>query len=361
MADTSKPDLLPGAVSLADMRVLFVSGLNPDYYGAFRLATLRRIGVESVTALDQDAFTSRGLLGKIQFRTQMGPGVEKFNREVLRLARDCRANVAWFDKSLGLWPQTLRKLRAMGVFTIDYVNDNCFGPRRDPGWRLYRRTIPEFDLHAVPRDVSVHDYEHHGARHVMRIRFSYEPTIHFPPPDGWSDHDRTREVSFIGTPYDDRADMLTRLWRDGAHLTISGSEPHWRRALAPEVFAATFRDGELKTAAYREAIWKSRINLAFVTKANLDGVAHKSFEIAACGGFLLAERTPEHLACFREDEEAVFFSDVDECAAKIQHYLPDEAKRERIAEAGRLRAVASAYDNDSMTRSVLSAAAFQKA
>jgi spore maturation protein CgeB len=195
----------------------------------------------------------------------------------------------------------------------------------------------------------------------MRIRFTYEPSVHFPPPEGWSDRNRTREVSFIGTPYDDRADTLTRLWREGLPLTISGSGPHWLRALPTDAFAATFRDGELKTAAYREAIWKSKINLAFVTKANLDGVAHKSFEIAACGAFLLAERTPEHLACFREDEEAVFFSDVEECAAKVRRYLPDEAARSRIAEAGRARAVASGYDNDSMMRSVLAAAAFQKA
>jgi spore maturation protein CgeB len=82
-------------------------------------------------------------------------------------------------------------------------------------------------------------------------------------------------------------------------------------------------------------------------------VAHKSFEITACGGFLLAERTPEHLACFREDEEAVFFSDLEECRAKIQRYLNDEPARIAIASAGQRRARSSAYDNDSMLRRLL--------
>jgi spore maturation protein CgeB len=147
------------------------------------------------------------------------------------------------------------------------------------------------------------------------------------------------------------------LWRGGAPVVISGSEPHWRRALAADAFAATFRDGELKAAAYREAIWRSKINLAFVTKANLDDVAHKAFEIAACGGFLLAERTPEHMACFVEDEEAVFFSSAEECSEKIRRYLPDEAARVQIAGAGRLRSQNSGYDNDSMMRAVLARAA----
>ena len=94
------------------------------------------------------------------------------------------------------------------------------------------------------------------------------------------------------------------------------------------------------------AIWKSKINLSFLTHANKDEFAHKSFEIAACEGFLLVERSEGHLQRFVEDEEAVFFSTIEECAAKIRRYLPDEAARARIAAAGRARAERSGYHND---------------
>lgn len=351
MNKSESPD--PVRTSLEELRVLFVSGLDPGYYGAFRLAAVRRLGVTAFP-LDQQKYGSSGLWGKLQFRTQVSLGVRRFNRDVLRLAREQRVHIAWFDKALALWPETLESLRRMGVFTIDYVTDNCFGPRRDPGWRLYRETISHFDLHVVPRSASEKDYQLRGARNLMRLRFiAFDPTVHFPPPDGWSDTDRTREASFIGTPYDDRADFLAELWRRSVPLTVSGSEPHWRAAMPADVYVATFRDGELKVSAYREAIWKSKINLSFVTKANKDEVAHKSFEIAACGGFLLAERTEGHAGCFKEDEEAVFFSSVEECVSKIQTYLNDETGRARIAAAGRRRALSSGYDNDSMMRSVL--------
>jgi hypothetical protein len=344
--------------SLERLRVLYVSSLAPDYYGEYRLRALRRLGLGHVAAVDMGAFTGlSGVPGKLQFRLQAGPDVTHLNRAVLEIAERERANILLCDKVLSLQPATLRKLRQSGVVSVDYVIDNPFGPRRDPGWRLYRRTIPLFDLIGVQRDVSIADYSRKGAREVVRIRTSYEPTVHFAPPGGSSDADRDRNVSFIGTPYDTRGDFLTRLWRSGAPLDISGSRPHWQAALPPDAFAAIFRQGELKGAAYREAIWRSRINLAFITHSNRDQLAHKSFEITACGGFLLAERTPEHMACFREDEEAVFFSDFEECRANIDRFLNDEPARARIAAAGLRRAQSSGYDNDNVLKGLLVRAA----
>lgn len=343
---------------LGRLRVLYVSRLEPDYYGEYRLRALRRLPLGHVAPLDVGGFGNLpALAAKLEFRLQAGPRVGRLNRAVLAAAEREQANVLFCDKVLSLQPGTLRRLQERGILTLDYVQDNPYGPRRDPGWRLFHKTIPEFDLHAVPRASSVEDFRRYGARDVMEIRFAYEPSVHYPPEPGWSDAQRDRNVSFIGTPYDNRGEFLTRLWREGMPVDISGSRPHWQAALPADAFAATFRIGELKGDAYREAIWRSRINLAFVTHSNRDQVAHKAFEITACGGFLLAERTAEHQACFREDEEAVFFSGFEECRAKIGRYLNDEPVRARIAAAGRQRACSSGYDNDSVLRRLLTKAA----
>ncbi len=344
--------------SLERLRVLYVSSLAPDYYGEYRLRALRRLGLGHLAAVDTNASARiSGIAGKLQFRLQAGPDVAHLNRAILQAAERERTNILLGDKVLSLQPATLRKLRQSGIITIDYVNDNPFGPRRDPGWRLFRKAIPEYNLHAVPRSSSVADFRERGARDVMEIRFAFEPTVHYAPQQEWDDRHRDRNVSFIGTPYDKRGDFLTALWRAGVPVDISGSRPHWQAALPADPFDSTFRQGELIGAAYREAIWRSRINLAFITHSNRDQVAHKSFEITACGGFLLAERTPEHQTCFREDEEAVFFSDFEECRVKIDRYLNDEPARTRIAAAGQRRAQSSGYDNDSMLRGLLGRAA----
>src|SRR6202051_3570830 len=216
------------------------------------------------------------------------------------------------------------------------------------------QTIPAFDLHVVQRDKNILDYGQRGARDVIKIQTAYEPTLNFPPPEGWSDAACTRDVSFIGTPYDDRAATLTRLWREqGFQVSINGGSRPWRRALDPQAFAALWKTNELYRADYRETIWRSKINLSFLTQSNGDEFVHKSFEIAGCGAFLLAERSQGHLDRFVEDEEAVFFSNFEELAAKIRRYLPDEPARRRIAAAGRARAARDGYHNDRQMELIL--------
>jgi hypothetical protein len=341
------------------LKILYAGLLDQNNSSLYRLWALERLGMQIVPVNARPYILSGSRL-TMNFRNRLvvGPMVQKFNRDLLQLASENQVDMVWADKQLFLWPKTLRSFRAAGIATVNYTIDNPFGPRRDPGWRVYMKTIPEYDLHVVQRDKNVVDYKARGARNVVKIQTAFEPTVHFPPPSGWSDADRDREVSFVGTPYDQRAEFLTSLWRDYKLPIIINGPVEWRGKLDAETLRALYeRDGELFFDIYREAIWRSKINLSFLTHSNQDEFAHKSFEIAACGGFLLAERSQGHMDRFKEDEEAVFFSTKEECAEKIRRYLPDPAARERITNAGRQRAVASGYGNDGQMRVVLDALA----
>lgn len=329
------------------MKILYAAGLSPNDSSLYRLWALERLG-HTVIPFNSYSYESKNpYLRKIVHRLTAGPAVTRLNRDLLQIARSEKPDLLWTDKLLWMRPDTLDQFRALGIVTVSYMIDNPFGPRQDPGWRLYMKDIPHYDLHVVQRDKNIADYRAHGAREVIKIQTAYEPTIHYPPPPGWTDSNRNRDVSFIGTPYDDRAATLTRLSTLGEFdVAISGNERSWRRALIPEAFTRLYREGELYQQQYREAIWRSKINLSFITRSNQDEFVHKSFEIAGCGGFLLAERSDGHLQRFREDEEAVFFSGWDELLAKIRHYLPDVAARKRIAAAGHARAQRDGYHND---------------
>ena len=329
------------------MKILYATALSLNDSSLYRLWALERLGHQVIPLNAFDYDPANPIVYKISYRLAAGPSVTRLNRDLLRIAEAEKPDILWTDKLLSMRPSTLDRMREMGIATVSYMIDNPFGTRRDPGWRLYMKTIPHYDLHVVQRDKNVLDYTSRGARDVIKIQTAYEPTLHFAPPEGWSDADRDRDVSFIGTPYDDRAQTLTRLWREcGFHVTVSGNTRSWTRAFDPDAFKAIFRHGELFRDDYRNAIWRSRINLSFLTHSNQDEFVHKSFEIAGCGGFLLAERSEGHLQRFKEDEEAVFFSTFDELATKIRRYLPDEAARNRIARAGNLRAARDGYHND---------------
>jgi len=337
----------------APLKILYAAGLSPNDSSQYRLWALERLG-HKVVSLNAYEYEARNALArKVFFRMQAGPWVARLNRDILAMAEHENPDVFWADKLLSLQPKTLEKLRAMGIVSVSYMIDNAFGPRRDPGWRLYMRDIPYFDLHVVQRDKNIADYRARGARDVIKIQTAYEPTVHFPPSEGWGDKDRDRGVSFIGTSYDDRPEFLTRLWKEFGFPVVISGDSQWKKRLTPEAAAALYTNSELYLKDYREGIWRSKINLSFLTHSNQDEFVHKSFEIAACQGFLLAERSPGHAARFVEDEEAVFFTGFDECVEKIRKYLPDEAARERIAAAGRARAVRDGYGNDAQLGAIV--------
>ncbi len=328
------------------MKILFAGEQAEGTSSLYRRQALERMG-HTVVPFDPNEYElSHPLLHKVAFRLAAGPHAARLNRDLLKLAERERPDVLWAEKVLLLEPATLKKMTGMGVTSVSYMIDNAFGPRKDPGWRLYKKDIPFFDLHVTQRDVSIPDYTSRGAKHVMKVQTAYEQTMHFPPPEGWSEKDRDREVSFVGTPYDNRAAMLSRLGAAGVPVAVSGRRTHWAKELSAEMMQKIFFSDLLYGDKYREAIWKSKINLSFLTRANQDEYTHKSFEIAGCGGFLLVERCPGHAERFVEDEEAVFFGDYEELYAKIQRYLPDEASRTRIAAAGCARARRSGYHND---------------
>ena len=335
------------SVGTRPLKILYAAGLSPNDSALYRLWALERLGHTIVRLNAFEYAAGNALLGKVTMRLAAGPSVNRLNRDLLSIAQREKPDLVWTDKLLAMQPETLEKLRAMGIATVSYMIDNPFGTRSDPGWRLYMKDIPYYNLHVVQRDANIADYKARGARDVIKIQTAYEPTIHFPPPPGWSDANRDREVSFIGTPYDQRGEFLTRLWKEfGLPVTVSGGLV-WKQHLSAEAVAAMYRgSGELFRDAYREGIWKSKINLSFLTHSNKDEFAHKSFEIAACEGFLLVERSEGHLQRFVEDEEAVFFSTIEECVEKVRRYLPDEGARNRIAVAGRARAARSGYHND---------------
>ena len=338
---------------MTGLKILYAAPISPNDSAEYRRLALVRAG-HTVVPFNIYSYGMRhSLLRKLEYRLAAGPEVARMNRDLLALAEAEKPDLLWCDKVLWITPRTLDTLRTRAVQTVSYMIDNFFGPRRDPGWRLYATTIPHYDLHCTQRDANVRDYLAAGARDVIKIQTAFEPTVHYPAPQPYTDAQRDRGVSFIGTTYDQRPAILVRMAKEGLPVVISGGEHHWKRALTPASFGELFREGELYNERYRSAIWRSRINLSFLTHSNADEFVHKSFEITACGGFLLAERTPGHVERFVEGEEAVFFNGYDELVSQVRQYLPDQAARNRIALAGQRRAWSSGYDNDTQVRRIL--------
>ena len=178
---------------------------------------------------------------KIVYRLAAGPAVDRLNRDLLRVAAAEKPDLLWTDKLLWMRPKTLDKMRAMGIATVSYMIDNPFGPRQDPGWRLYMKDIPHYDLHVVQRDKNILDYTSTVLATSSRSRrLMSRPSTFLRLPDG-----ATRTAT-AGSPSSERPTInaprfLTRLWKEfGLPVTVSGGlvwkpalgRRQWRRSIA---------------------------------------------------------------------------------------------------------------------------------
>ena len=104
---------------------------------------------------------------------------------------------------------------------------------------------------------------------------------------------------------------------------------------------------------YAKAICGAKINLCFLSRLADDAITQRSVEIPACGGFMLAERTDEHLSHFLENIEAAYFTGTEEMCQKIEYYLNYEKERRRIAAAGRKKCLEAGFSYDQRIRQIL--------
>jgi spore maturation protein CgeB len=90
-------------------------------------------------------------------------------------------------------------------------------------------------------------------------------------------------------------------------------------------------------AEMAKAIGGAKISLAFLRKENRDDYTQRTFEIPACGGVLLAERTARHLDFYQEGVEAEFFdaNSNDDLVSKALFLLKNDVHREKLRGAGR--------------------------
>jgi len=332
-------------------RILYVGTFFAGDTSRYRFHALGRLNQE-VIPFDPFSYPPKGWLAqRLKYRYPVGPLVARVNRELVKAVQNLKPNVVWFDKPTDFTPETMRTIRGSGAKIVFYVQDSPFGPRKDGCWLQFFKTFQMADLHCLFRDADIPRYRERQLPFI-KIMLSFDPLVHFPPPPEFSDTERNRQVSYIGSPYEQRPQFLLKLAREH-QLPVFVNGFRWERVLGAKERTQVSVGGFLPDADYRLGIWGSKINLSFLTHDNEEDIGHKTVEVAACGGFLMAIRAPGHQAIFEEDLEAVFFSSVEECADKCRFYLNRPDLREAIAARGHQRAVQCGYDNDTQLARVL--------
>lgn len=260
---------------------------------------------------------------------------DRIFREVARV----RPDLVWIDQGPFLGRALLHRLRGLRSPIINYTIDNPFSSLHYRRFRRYRQALREVDLLAVVREKNVEDARAAGARRVVRVWMSADEVAHRSRRRSLDRHRAFEsDVVFVGTWLPERGPFLAALVRQGVPLSIWGDR--WQKAREWATLRSHWRGPALSDDdSYAAAIQSAKVCLGLVSMRNDDLHTTRSMEIPALGGLLCAQRTPEHSALYEETQEAVFWSDADECAAACFALLRDQTRRESIAERGYLRAI----------------------
>lgn len=320
-----------------------------------RARALERLG-HSVTHIDPWAWLgcSKWIGRWLHHAGGFGVGL-RIDRPLFKAVSAVRPDLIFVNQGEFLGPSLLRQLRMLGAPIINYINDNPFADRDHLRFRNLRKALAYYDLLAVPRMDNVEQARRLGARNVIRVWLTADEIRHRPRLLDDSLRQRySAEVSFIGTWMPERGPLMAELLRRGVPLSIWGDR--WQKAPEWHLIKSHWRGpGIYDDDNYAAAIQSSKICLGLLSKGNYDLHTTRSVEIPLLGGLLCAERTSEHLALYKEDYEAVFWKDTEECAVQCRRLLDDDSLRSKIAQRGHDRAQRNNLFNEPMLATIMKA------
>jgi len=334
------------------MHILIVGAWKWPQYESALSGGLKENGVLVSRFVTSSFF--KGKAGRIQLTLPFpGPSLLFLNLSLFQYIKKMRPTVVLFWRPTHILPYTVRKIKLLGIKTISYNNDDPFGPlaKQDVPWHhhylwyWYLKTLPYNNCNFFYRSINCLEAQRYGSTQNKVLLPYFIPAQDRPINLRPRDKEKfDTDIVFVGHyENDSRTDCLLALDKAGFKLKIwSGHD--WD----PKILGSLYtKIGPIYPALdndYTKALCGAKICLAFLSKHNRDTYTRRCFEIPACGKLMLAERTKDLTDFFKEDEEACFFSSIEEAVDKAKWLLSNPDIRERISKAGLKRVWADGHD-----------------
>lgn len=242
-------------------------------------------------------------------------------------------------------PEAIASVTDSGVPTVNWFADDH--------WRFEsftRRYAPSYTWVATTAESALEKYAALGCSNVIKTQWAaahhrYRPStapMHY-------------DATFVGQAYGDRPSLVGTLRDAGVSVRTWGTgwaEKRWHRAVGHRPVLRSLGGARVLAAAQArtrcsqeemvEIFGTSRLNLNFTeaSQGNEAQIKGRTFEVPACGGFLLTGRSAHLEEYYRLDQEIVVFEDAEDLVDKARYYLANETAREKVAAAGLRRTLA---------------------
>lgn len=340
---------------MEQFKILYIGPLNKGGTCLQRMQAMKDLRHE-IVPVDTEPEDVRDKQSQFIYRVKrklFGPSdLAGANYRICQLVKESPIDILWLDKALTITPETVRIVRQISPKTViaGYSPDDMLNP--DNQSKQFLKGLKYYDIFFTTKSYGVEELKRLGCKQVEFIDNAYDPHTH--KPMKITKEDRVKfggSVGFIGAYERERAESILYLAKQGFAVRVWGqgwNKKNW-------LFHPNLRIENIPLWGedYSKAICSFDINLNFLRRVNRDLQTTRSIEIPACGGFMLAERTNEHLRLFEEGKEAEFFSTNEDLLEKVQYYLRHEDERNNIAQNGHERCLRSGYSNHKRLQAIL--------
>ena len=315
------------------MEVVFVAALNSiSASGRQRLWAMQQCGLH-VSVINKDDYSSAwgpwgGRFAKLFKTPRLSCNTESLNNALLKLCEDKQPELIWLEWPKEFRPATLQYLKSKlpGSLLISFQDDNPWGQRTSDQWmwKDYFRCISFFDWHIVKRQSDVDHLKSLGATKTLFWEHGMYSPVFYPD----ASTKKKYPVSFVGTCMDQRIEFMEYLLERGIPIHVFGNRWDSRSDL-PKRFPQYFHKAVVGEA-YADVIRQSVVCLGLVSHSNQDEWTMRSYEVPACGGLLLAEKTLTHERLFEEEQTGYLFEGEKECADKLVALIKDPESCKKV-------------------------------
>lgn len=329
--------------------------LGSDARAAF--AALQRLG-QTVQILDENNYVpntwqtfSAKAIRKL-FRPVL---VNELRRECVRMLTAFKPDCLFVFKGSSVHPEILKQYRRRGVPTVNYYPDVSFLSHG----KYIPRSLPLYDHIFNSKSYGLGDMRSTlGVREITFLPPGFDPDLHLSLDLTSDEIDQYGcDVAFIGTWSPKKEMLLAALQtiHPQPKLKIWGSQ--WEKCQSTYLKPAIMGT-EVTGFEYTKAICGASICLGLLSEqgqgaSSGDLITARTFQIPACGTFMLHERNDEVLQFFEEGRDAEFFSSPQELTEKIERYLKDKELRQTIAKSGHIRSLRDGYSADDRMKVLL--------
>jgi spore maturation protein CgeB len=262
--------------------------------------------------------------------------LDRFSNLLVETCARAKPEILIATGTAPLTESALRRLRQLGIVSLNYSTDDPWNPAMRSNW--YLRALPFYDFVFSTRRSNLDDFRRLGCAEVYYLPFGYDESLFASATYSDLSQAQAHDVLFVGGADHDRVAFMTEFMRNGPPVALVGG--YWERYPAFRAQALGIKPPEIIRALTASA----KVNLCLVRRANRDGHVMRSFEIAAVGGCMIAEDTDEHREIFGPEGEAVvYFRNAREAAERTRALLCNSFERRSLAAGLHRRIVGGAH------------------